>query len=170
MIQLILAQLLVCAVQYYIATTEKIKNVLWTTFLFNFFNLVCYFINGDLTTTCIYVLICVRSFVYTYRDRIKKHKWHHLVPAAAILAQIIVSIFTIENPWQLIPVIIPCYVCYYMWYYDTTQKLRIGNIIGNGAWCVYNTVTGLYIVAVGRLITVVMNIAAYAAKKTTRDK
>ena len=165
MIQLILTQIVVCIIQYYIATTEKTKNIFWVTFLFNFFNGLCYFFNGDMPTVYFYIVICVRSFIYIYKDKIKVHKWHPVVPIFFIGVQILVGILTLDNYWQLIPMIMPCYVCYYMWFYDTTQKLRIGNIIGNSAWFIYNTATGLYIVAAGRLITVIMNLVTYIKRR-----
>ena len=169
MVQLICTQVVTCLIQYYIATTEKIKNIFWVTFLFNVANMLCYALNSDMMTVAMYIIICVRSFIYVYRDEIKKHRWHSLVPIICVLLQGGVGFAMIENPWQLIPTIIPCYVCIYMWFYDTTQKLRIGNIIGNGAWGIYNTVTGLYIVAVGRLITVIMNIVAYIRNRKKVD-
>lgn len=169
MTNVILAQVLVCIVQYYIATTEKTKNIFIVTWLYNVFNLLCYFLNDDMTTTYVYILICIRSFVYIYRDNFKKHKWHFIVPVLAIIAQLVVGFITMENYWQIIPIIIPCYVCYYMWYYDTTQKLRIGNIIGNGSWGIYNIATNLYIIAAGRIITVIMNIVAFVRKNKCKE-
>ena len=163
-------QILVCIVQYYIANTEKVKNIFITTWLFNVFNLLCYFIKDDKTTVYVYILISVRSFVYIYRDKIKKHRFHFIVPALAVVAQLIVGYLTITNYWQLIPVLIPCYVCYYMWYYDTTQKLRVGNIIGNGAWGIYNAATALYIIAVARFVTVIMNVAAYIKHRHQKEE
>ena len=165
MIKLILTQIIVCIIQYYIATTEKTKNIFLVTFLFNFFNGLCYYLNKDMPTVYFYIVICVRSFIYIYKDKIKIHKWHPIIPFLFIGVQIVVGILTLDNYWQLIPMIMPCYVCYYMWFYYTTQKLRIGNIIGNSAWFIYNTVTGLYIVAAGRLITVVMNLITYIKRR-----
>ena len=165
MVQLILAQIAVCIIQYYIATTEKIKNIFWVTFLFNFANLICYFFNGDISTVLLYILICIRTFVYIFRDKLKLHKWSVIISFGFIAIQLVVGFATMTSYWQIIPILTPCYVCYYMWFYETTQKLRIGNIIGNANWCVYNTVTGLYIVAIGRLVTVIMNLVTYIKRR-----
>ena len=165
MVRLILAQILVCIIQYYIATTEKKKNIFLVTFLFNTANMLCYILNKDWPTVYFYIIICVRSFIYIYKDKIKTRKWHPIIPTLFIMVHIVVGILTIENAWQLIPMLMPCYVCYYMWFYDTTQKLRIGNIIGNSAWFIYNTATGLYIVAAGRIITVIMNLITYIKRR-----
>jgi hypothetical protein len=161
MLELIGAQVLVCIVQFYIATSENIKRIYIVTFLFNVFNLVCYLLNGDMTTTYLYIIICIRSFIYISRDKIKQNKWHFAVPVIFIIIQLVVGFTSIDNAWQLISILIPCYVNYYLWFYDSTQKLRVGNFIGNVAWCVYNAVTGLWIIAASRAVTAGMNAAAY---------
>lgn len=159
--QLIGAQILVCIVQFYIATSENIKHIFIVTFLFNVFNLLCYWFNGDTATTYLYIVICIRSLIYIYRDPIKEHKWHFVIPIIAIVVQLMVGIKAIENIWQLIPILVPCYVNYYLWFYETTQKLRIGNFIGNASWCVYNAVSGLWIISASRCVTAIMNAISY---------
>ena len=94
MIKLILTQIIVCIIQYYIATTEKTKNIFWVTFLFNFFNGLCYYFNGDMPTVYFYIVICVRSFVYIYKDKIKVYKWHPVIPFFFIGVQIGIFIFS----------------------------------------------------------------------------
>ena len=49
-----------------------------------------------------------------------------------------------------------------MWFNKTTQELRIGNIIANSAWFIYNIVTGLYLVAAVRLVTIAANSIQYS--------
>ena len=44
---------------------------------------------------------------------------------------------------------------------ETTQKIRIGNIIANLAWAIYNICTGLYIVLIMRAVTILSNLIAY---------
>ena len=53
-------------------------------------------------------------------------------------------------------------------FYNTTQKLRIGNIVNNSLWLIYNVVTGLYIVSISRLITVIVNIVSYIKNKNKK--
>ncbi len=170
MVKLIIIQIITCLIQYYIATTHKVKNVLLVTFLFNFANLLCYLFNGDMPTVYSYILICIRSFIYVFRDKIKAHKWHPIIPLLFITIQCITGALTMTNPWQLIPVIAPCFVCYYMWFWDTQQRFRIGNIIGNGSWFVYNMNTGLYIVAIGRIVTVMINAITYFKKRKGKNE
>lgn len=159
--ELIGMQILVCIVQFYIATSENIKHIYVVTFLFNLFNLGCYWLNGDVATTYLYIIICIRSFVYVYRDKVKKYKWHFIVPVIAIILQLIVGFVSIDNLWQLIPILVPCYVNYYLWYYESTQKLRVGNFLCNVLWCVYNVASGLWIIAASRGLTALMNAVSY---------
>jgi hypothetical protein len=126
-----------------------------------------YLVNGDKTTAILYIVISGRAFVYIFKDTVieKLKKWAIIVPIIAIILQIVVGFSSIENIWQLLPIITPCYVCYYLWFYNTTQKLRIGNIVNNSLWLIYNVVTGLYIVSISRLITVIVNIVSYIKNK-----
>ena len=165
MVEIIVTQLIVVLINAYIATTEKIKNIYIVTFLFNLANLIMYAVKGDKTTSLIYIVINIRSLVYIYKDKIKSP----IVPFIAIALQLIVGFTTIENIWQLIPILTPCWVCYYMWFCKTTQQLRINNAICNFAWLIYNFKTGLYIVAISRLITVLNNIVVYTRNRKKRD-
>jgi hypothetical protein len=70
-----------------------------------------------------------------------------------------------ENKLQIMSVLIPCYSCWYLWFYNDTQKLRKGNIIANSAWAIYNICTGLYIILIMRAITIGSNLTAYLKRK-----
>lgn len=63
---IIITQIIVVLINYYIATTENKKNIYVVTFLFNFSNLVMYLANKDKTTAILYIVISVRSFIYIY--------------------------------------------------------------------------------------------------------
>lgn len=154
---LILTQIVVVLINFYIATTENKKNIYIVTFLFNFANLIMYFFNGDKTTVFIYIVISIRSFIYIYKDKFKTI----LIPIIAIIVQLFVGFNNIENLWQLIPILVPCFVCYYMWFSKNTQELRIWNAVCNFLWGIYNLVTGLYIVMISRFLTVIFNLFAY---------
>ena len=166
-LSILVSQLIVVLINTYIAFTERKKNIYIVTFLFNFANLVMYLFNNDKTTAIIYVVISVRSLVYIFKDIIinKLGRLSIAVPILCIVVQLLVGFTQIESLWQLIPILTPCYVCYYLWFYDTTQKLRVGNIIGNALWFFYNCITGLYIVAVSRLVTVAVNIVSFSLNK-----
>lgn len=164
MIEVIIAQIIVVLINTYIATTENKKNIYIVTFLFNFANLVMYLLNGDKATSIIYIVISLRSLIYIYKDRFKTI----IVPIICILAQLFIGFTNIENIWQLIPIIVPCFVCYYMWFCKTTQQLRIWNAICNGLWGIYNFQTGLYIVMISRIITVIVNVFAFI-KNSKKD-
>ena len=55
-------------------------------------------------------------------------------------------------------------------FYNDTQKLRVGNILANTAWAVYNIATGLYIVLIMRAITIISNIIAYEKRRNEITK
>ena len=156
-----LMQIITILVNIYISFTEKKKRIYIATFLLNLSQLLMYMFNNDLTTTLIYIVITVRSFIYIYKDKFKTD----IVPYLAILIQLIIGYYTIENTMQILSILIPCYTCYYLWFYNDTQKIRIGNIIANTLWGVYNIATGLYIVLIMRAMTIISNIVAYIRRK-----
>lgn len=156
-----LMQIITILVNIYISFTEKKKRIYIATFLLNLSQLLMYMFNNDLTTTLIYIVITVRSFIYIYKDKFKTD----IVPYLAIIIQLIIGYYTIENTMQILSVLIPCYTCYYLWFYNDTQKIRIGNIIANTLWGVYNIATGLYIVLIMRAMTIISNIVAYIRRR-----
>lgn len=152
-----LMQIISVIVNTYIAFTEKKKRIYIATFLLNLAQLLMYLFNNDTTTALIYIIIVVRSLIYLYKDKIK----NNIVPYIIIAIQLLIGIFTIESPLQIMSILIPCYSCWYLWFYNTTQELRIGNILANLAWAVYNFCSGLYIILIMRAITVLSNFIAY---------
>lgn len=144
-------QVVVLLVNIYIATTEQKKRIYIATFLLNFSLLLTYYFNGDIAA----------SLAYIYKDEFKTN----IIPYIAIFFQILVGIFTIENLSQIMTILIPCYSTWYLWFYKDTQKLRVGNIIANSAWAIYNFFGGLYIVLIMRLITVLSNLIAFTRQR-----
>ena len=157
----ILMQIATIIVNIYISVTEKNKRIYIATFLLNFFQLIMYFFNNDFTTGLIYIVIVIRSFTYIYKDKFKTN----IIPYIAIAIQLAIGYFTIENRLQILSILIPCYSCWYLWFYKDTQKLRIGNIVANTAWAVYNICNGLYIILIMRAMTVASNVIAYVNRK-----
>lgn len=156
-----LMQIISVIVNTYIAFTEKKKRIYIATFLLNLAQLLMSFFNNDTTTTLIYIIIVIRSFIYLYKDKFK----NNLIPYIVITVQLLIGILTIETPLQIMSVLIPCYSCWYLQFYDTTQKLRVGNILANLAWAIYNLCSSLYIVLIMRAITVSSNLIAYIKYK-----
>lgn len=152
-----LMQIITVIVNIYISFTEKKKRIYIATFLLNLAQLIMYFFNSDLTTALIYIVIVVRSFIYIYKDKIK----NDLIPYLIIMIQITIGFATIENSLQILSILIPCYSCWYLWFYNDTQKLRVGNIIANTVWAIYNVYTGLYIILIMRAITIGSNFIAF---------
>ena len=152
-----LMQILSVIVNTYIAFTEKKKRIYIATFLLNLAQLLMYFFNNDMTTTLIYIVIVIRSLIYIYKDKFKTN----IIPYVIIVIQLLIGFSTIETPIQILSIILPCYTCWYLWFYESTQKIRVGNIISNLTWGIYNICTGLYIVLIMRAITVLSNLIAY---------
>ena len=75
-----------------------------------------------------------------------------------------------ERPIQIMSILIPCYSCWYLWFSKDTQKLRIGNIIANILWGIYNICCGLYIILIMRAITITSNLVAYIKRKNELSK
>lgn len=157
----IIIQIISVLINSYIAFAKNIKHIYIVTFLFNLSLMILYLVNQDKTTFIIYIIITIRSFIYIYKDKFKTN----IIPWIAIIIQLILGILTMDNIWQVISILTPCYSCYYLWYSKNTQELRIGNIIANSLWLIYNLVVGLYIVMIMRFITVIMNIIAYNKHK-----
>lgn len=157
----IFMQIITLIINIYMSFTENQKRIYIAVFLQNFAQLLLYGFNNDLTTTLIYVMISIRSILCVYKDRFKTD----LIPYAIINIQLLIGCFTLENALQLIAVLMPCYSCWYLWFYNDTQKIRIGNVIANAAWGVYNLCTGLYIITIMRIIIIVSNVTAYIKRK-----
>ncbi len=153
-------QIITVIVNIYISFTEKKNRIYIATFLLNFSQLVMYFFNNDLTTSLIYLVIVIRSFIYIYKDYFKTN----IIPFLMIAIQLLIGYFTIANPLQIISILIPCYTCWYLWFSKDTQSLRIGNIITNSAWAFYNICGGLYIILIMRAMAILSNIIAYNKK------
>lgn len=152
-----LMQVITILVNIYISFTENKNRIYIATFLLNLSQLLMYWFNNDLTTTLIYIVITIRSFIYIYKNKFKTNFLMYI----AIIIQLIIGFFTIEQNIQILSILIPCYTCWYLWIYNDTQKIRIGNIIANILWAVYNIATGLYIILIMRVITIMSNIIAY---------
>ena len=158
---IILMQIITIILNIYISFTEKQKRIYIAIFLQNFAQLLLYGFNNDLTTTLIYIMITIRSVLCINKNKFKTD----LVPYLIINIQLLIGCFTMENSLQLISVLISCYSCWYLWFYNDTQKIRIGNIIANTAWAIYNLYTGLYIILIMRFITITSNFIAYIKRK-----
>lgn len=159
-------QIVTIIVNVYISFTEKKQRIYIATFLLNLAQLLMYFFNNDLMTALIYIVIVVRSLLYIYKDKFKTN----IIPYVAIVLQLLIGFLTIKTPLQIMSIVIPCYSCWYLWFYNDTQKLRIGNIIANSAWAIYNVCDGLYIILIMRAMTIGSNLIAYVRRKKQLQK
>lgn len=154
-------QVITVIVNIYISFTEKKKRIYIATFLLNLSQLFMYFFNNDITTGLIYIIIVIRSVIYIYKDKFKKD----IIPYVIISIQVLVGVFTLKNNLQIFSIMIACYSSWYLWFYNDTQKLRVGNVIANSAWSIYNICQGLYIIIIMRVITILSNLIAYIERK-----
>lgn len=161
-----LMQIITVVVNIYISFTEKKKRIYIATFLLNLAQLIMYFYNNDLTTALIYIVIVVRSFIYIYKDKLK----NDLIPYLIIMIQITIGFITIESGAQILSILVPCYSCWYLWFYNDTQKLRVGNIISNTVWAIYNIYTGLYIILIMRAITIGSNCIGFIKHELEKNR
>ena len=166
MIQTIIAQIFVAAINIYIAFTPKRKNIYAVTFLFNLSNFIMYLFKQDWIAVAAYISITIRSLLYIWRDSLIKNKAiKYLIPFLCIAAQLAVGLVGVKNSFALIPVMVPAYVCFYMWFITDLQRLRVNNAVCNGLWCLYNGYSNLYIAAFARAVVVSANIVAYVKNK-----
>lgn len=153
----ILMQIITIIVNIYISFTERKNRIYIATFLLNLSQLILYFVNDDITTGLVYIIIVVRSLIYIYKDKFKSN----IIPYFIIAIQLIIGFATMDNALQILSILIPCYSCWYLWFSKDTQQLRVGNIIANTAWAVYNVCDGLYIILIMRAMTIGSNLIAY---------
>lgn len=154
----------------YVAFARNTRRIYLSTALFNLANLVLYFCMKDWPAVLTYVLITVRSFVYTYMEPDPKTAWRKTVPILFCGLHMAVGIASIRDPWQLLTVVAPVTVCLSMWFWKgQLQKLRVGNVANAACWLAYNLHTGLYIIALTRVATIVANLAALYRNRTERE-
>ena len=151
---LLILQLVAVGVNICIAYSHNTKRIYWLTFIFNLVNLLVYVYLCDLTTVVSYFGITVRSLTYVYKD-----KFHNnLLPWVFCAFHVVFGLLTIQTPIQLMTIVAPCTVCYYMWYCkENRQHLRIANVANAALWCAYNAYSGVGLIACLRLITIASN-------------
>lgn len=163
---IILMQILTIIFNIYIAFTEKRKRIYIATFLLNLSQLIMYLSDSDLTAGLIYVIVTIRSLIYIYKEKFSTNS----IPYIIIIIQLVIGYLTLENWLQIVSVLLPCYSCWYLWFSKDTQELRMGNIIANSAWAIYNFANGLYIILIMRAIAIGSNLIAYINKRKELSK
>lgn len=151
---LIIVQIFIVIVSVYMAFTENKKRIYLLTFLINLGTFLLYVINRDTATMISCAVLTVRALAYIYKDRFKTPA----IPIAFIAIHLVMGAFTIEDPWQLLPILAPCFTAAYMWWGKTTQELRFGAMITCAMWSVYEGLSGLYIVMICDGVTALANL------------
>lgn len=155
-----LLQVISIPVSIYIAFTKK-RNVYIATFLFNILNLFVYALRLDVLSVLSYCLICTRSFVYLFKDKLD----NRYIPVIFVGLHVLLGTLSLSHPLQVLAIVAPCLTCTYMWLAKNEQQLRVGNMVTNGVWLVYNLLCGLYGLSVTRIVTIAANSFSYIKHK-----
>ena len=167
---LIIFQIIALIVDGYIAFSNNKKNVLLMTFVFNFLSLLLYFFIKDYSTVISYILIVTRSLVYIFQEKIKKYKFSFLIPITFMSLHIILGIKTITSIWGILPIIAPCIVCYLLWFVKKRQNMRLLQALSDLLWFIHNIYSGLYIISLSRIISIILGLLAYKKNYNNQNK
>lgn len=160
-----LLQLVGLTVNLIIAFVNDTKKIYWLSFLFNAVNLILYIITNDWAAVLSGTLITLRSFLYIYKDKIRSN-W---TPVIFCAMHITLGLLFMQTPWQVLTIVAPCTVCLSMWFWKGHyQKLRFGNIVNAGCWLLYNIHTGMCLIAICRVLTLVANVVALYQNSSTK--
>lgn len=154
---LVIAQVLTLSISIYIAFTKSVRRLFVADFILNASLLACYILISDTATALIYIIGAIRSFLYIYKDRFRGN----IVPVLMIVLSAGVGLATMRYPHQLLSIATACWVCWYMWsWHDNKQKIRLGNVLANASWGIYNSIVGLCIVVIMRVFLVCANMVS----------
>ena len=164
-ILLIIFQIIALIVDGCIAFSNNKKNILLMTFVFNFLSFLLYLFIKDYSTVISCILIVTRSFTYIYQEKIKKYKFSFLVPIGFMTLHFILGLKTITSIWEILPIIAPCIVCYLLWFEKKRQNMRLLQALSDLLWFIHNVYSGLYIVSISRILSIVLGLLAYKKNK-----
>lgn len=150
----VILQCLVFTVNIIITFCKTKHRMLFMHFIVNLLTLFTYIVNGNYEAAILYVITVIRPLLFMYKDNMKTN----LLCYITIVIQIIIALFTFTEPLDLFNLTAGVYSCYYMWFYNTANKLRIGLIINNLLRIVYEAHKGLYILVIIRIITILTSI------------
>lgn len=165
---IVLTQIIALICNAYCAFTNKRKNVYKVTLAFNVLCGVLGFLQGNMGLVVSYTIICVRSVLVLYKEKLGK--LYNCLPIAIILAHVILGVLTWENLWSIIPIITPMATMLVHWFSDNLQHYRTLNIAANSMWLVHNMYMGSYILVIVRVYTVVLNIISVIKNRKLRNK
>lgn len=162
---IIILQLIVLILNIIQTRYNNTRKMLVFTLLANTVTFFTYFVNNNYVGAVIYSITVIRSILYVYKDKFRTNITCYIM----ITFQIIIAVLTIDSYFEILNITAGIYSCYYMWFYKTPQQFRAGFIVNNVLRLAYETINGLYILAIMRtcsIISAVYNIV----KSYIRDK
>ena len=112
----VILQIIALVAGILVAVVKKKNEVLVVTFAYNIFSLLSIFIKGDYTTVWSCVVINIRSIVYLFQDRLKKHKYANSIPFVVILAHIVLFILCFNHWYQVLTYVAPIILALALWF------------------------------------------------------
>lgn len=133
--------------------------------LFNIFNLICFIFYQDMESVFVYAFVSIRSIVYIYRDKIRSSKFSFMIPVISIILQIVLGLLFLKHNYQVVPIIISCFVCYYLWFWQDIYSLKFGNVAVESSWMLYGLFTNAYITSIIQLLVLILEILSIVKMK-----
>ena len=162
----ILAQIcgLIILILTVISVQFKTKEKIVMCFVFaNVVAAVQYFLLSAFTGAVVSVINAIRCIVFYYYKK-KKMKPSLIILLTFELIAIISGIFTWQNIWSLIPIIVTVIYTYGLWQ-DNVTVIRITTGIAGFGWAIYNIIVMAYVGAVQEISQLVSSVIAIVRNK-----
>lgn len=145
---------------------KKKKNILLIQSFSAFFYFITYLIVGAISG-CIIQLICQIKNLFFYHYEKKNQNSPLILLIIFLLSLIIVSIFTYNGFYTLLPLIIN--ILYFISsYFKNPKYIRIIVLICGFIWIFYNITVGAYIIIIGNIFEILS--AAISLFRYRKDK
>lgn len=162
----ILAQIcgLIILILTVISVQFKTKEKIVMCFVFaNVVAAVQYFLLSAFTGAVISVINAIRCIVFYYYKK-KEMKPSLIILVIFELIAIISGIFTWQNIWSLIPIIVTVVYTYGLWQ-DNVTVIRITTGIAGFGWAIYNIIVMAYVGAVQEISQLGSSVIAIVRNK-----
>lgn len=162
----ILAQIcgLIILILTVISVQFKTKEKIVMCFVFaNVVAAVQYFLLSAFTGAVISVINAIRCIVFYYYKK-KEMKPSLIILVIFELIAIISGIFTWQNIWSLIPIIVTVIYTYGLWQ-DNVTVIRITTGIAGFGWAIYNIIVMAYVGAVQEISQLGSSVIAIVRNK-----
>lgn len=162
----ILAQIcgLIILILTVISVQFKTKEKIVMCFVFaNVIAAIQYFLLSAFTGAVISVINAIRCIVFYYYKK-KEMKPSLITLLIFELIAIISGIFTWQNIWSLIPILVTVIYTYGLWQ-DNVTVIRITTGIAGFGWAIYNIIVMAYVGAIQEISQLVSSVIAIVRNK-----